>query len=244
MYLIRLDDASEYMDTKKWDEMEQLLDFYNVKPVVGIIPNNQDKNLINAYKRDVEFWSKTRGWQEKGWTIALHGYNHVPITNSGGINPVNLHSEFAGVQLKEQRDKIANGIRIFEKHGINAEVFFAPFHTFDMNTLEALRIESDVRVINDMIARDVYRSGEFYFIPQQSGRVRKLPFRIVTFCYHPNTMTGEDFKRLDRFIERNRDKVGSFEELSLEDRELDIYDKALRWSYFLWRSVITNPRGR
>ncbi len=244
MYLIRLDDASEYMDTKKCDKMEQLLDFYNVKPIVGIIPNNQDENLISAYKRDVGFWSKARRWQQKGWSIALHGYNHVHITDSGGINPVNSSSEFAGVPLEEQRDKIANGIKIFEKHGINAEVFFAPSHTFDMNTLEALKIESNLRVISDTIARDIYRSGEFYFVPQQSGRVQKLPFKVVTFCCHPNTMEDKHFRRLDRFIERNRDKVGSFEELSFKDRELDVCDKALRWSYFRWRSVMAKLRVR
>jgi hypothetical protein len=57
-------------------------------------------------------------------------------------------------------------------------------------------------------------------------------------------MTDEDFERLDHFIGRNRDKVGSFEELSFKDRKLDVYDKALRWSYFLSRSVVTDPRRR
>lgn len=243
MYLIRLDDASEYMDIARWDKMEQLLDLHNIKPIVGIIPNNQDKNLVYKYKRDLEFWKKVKKWQDKGWTIALHGYKHVYLTNSGGINPVNLRSEFAGVSLNEQRDKIANGIKIFKKYNINPEVFFAPFHTFDMNTLEALKVESNIRIISDTIANDIYKSGDFYFIPQQSGHVQKLPFKVVTFCCHPNNMKDKDFKRLEQFIEENGDKFSGFKELSFKDRKLDVYDKALRKSYFLLKSARIKLKG-
>ena len=45
-YLIRLDDASEYMDLDKWSRMEELLDKYNIKPIFGIIPDNQDPKLV------------------------------------------------------------------------------------------------------------------------------------------------------------------------------------------------------
>jgi len=205
MYLIRLDDASEYMDVGKWDKIERLLNKYNIKPIVGIIPNNQDKELVSKYKKDFGFWNKTKVWQSKGWTIALHGYSHVCLTNEGGINPVNLRSEFAAIPLEEQKIKISNGIKIFEEQGLDAKIFFAPSHTFDMNTLEALRTESDIRIISDTIANDIYIMRGFYFIPQQSGHVQSLPFRITTFCYHPNNMSENDFKILDNFIKQKRD---------------------------------------
>ena len=35
-YILRLDDASDYMDVKKWQRMEELLDRYGIKPLVGI----------------------------------------------------------------------------------------------------------------------------------------------------------------------------------------------------------------
>jgi len=204
MYLIRLDDASEYMDVGKWDKIERLLNKYNIKPIVGIIPNNQDKELVSKYKKDFGFWNKTKVWQSKGWTIALHGYSHVCLTNEGGINPVNLRSEFAAIPLEEQKIKISNGIKIFEEQGLDAKIFFAPSHTFDMNTLEALRTESDIRIISDTIANDIYIMRGFYFIPQQSGHVQSLPFRITTFCYHPNNMSENDFKILDNFIKQKK----------------------------------------
>lgn len=41
-YIIRLDDASEIMNVSAWERIEELLDNYNIKPIVGIIPNNKD----------------------------------------------------------------------------------------------------------------------------------------------------------------------------------------------------------
>ena len=38
-YILRLDDASDYMDVKKWQRMEELLDRYGIKPLVGVIPD-------------------------------------------------------------------------------------------------------------------------------------------------------------------------------------------------------------
>ena len=66
MYLIRLDDACPYMDRGKWQLMEDILDKYGVKPLVGIIPSNEDLETI-IESEDNEFWSKIKAWEEKGW---------------------------------------------------------------------------------------------------------------------------------------------------------------------------------
>ena len=67
MYLLRLDDASEYMDTAKWKKIERILDQYKIKPMVGVIPNNEDTSLITRYKQDPLFWNKVYRWIDKGW---------------------------------------------------------------------------------------------------------------------------------------------------------------------------------
>ena len=198
-YIIRLDDAAERMNVKKWLRMEQLLDKYSIKPIVGVIPDCKDPEM-DQYMYDDEFWERVRGWISKGWKIALHGYEHIYCTEDGGINPVNKRSEFAGVPLDEQKKKIKNGLEIFRKHGIVPRIFFAPSHTFDENTIKALKEESDIRIISDTIANDVYYNKGIYFVPQQSGRCRKLPFKVITFCYHPNAMTDIDFRILDTFL--------------------------------------------
>ena len=244
MYLIRLDDASEYMDTEKWDRIESILDYYDIKPIVGIIPNNEDKELVGKYKKNIEFWEKAKMWQSKKWIIALHGYAHVYITNCGGINPINKRSEFAGVSLDKQKQKIRDGIKKFNEKNLDATIFFAPSHTFDMNTLEALRLESEIRIISDTVANEIYKMRDFYFIPQQSGHVQSLPFKITTFCYHPNNMNNLEFETLEKFIKENRDKFANFEDLIFKDRNLNIYDRFLRHLYFFTRATRNKIRGK
>lgn len=64
-YIMRLDDASEYMDVPKWKRMEDLLDAYHIKPLVGIIPDNKDPSLVNVYPRDVNFWETVDRWGKR-----------------------------------------------------------------------------------------------------------------------------------------------------------------------------------
>jgi len=244
MYLIRLDDASEYMDINNWGKIEILLDKYNIKPLVGVIPKNQDESLISVYKKDEKFWQKVKNWERKKWEIALHGYKHVYETKCGGLNPINLRSEFAGVSLERQKDKIREGINIFKKRNINTRVFFAPSHTFDKNTIIALREESNIRIISDTIANDIYKKNDFYYIPQQSGKVRNLNFKVTTFCYHPNEMNKKDFLELENFIKKNKEKFISFKKISLKNRKYSLYDKLLKFLYFSKRAIKNYKKGK
>lgn len=234
-YLLRLDDASDYMDVEKWQRMENLLDKYGIKPLVGIIPDNKDASLIYNYKQDLTFWNKVLSWKNKGWELALHGCYHKYTTKEGGINPVNKRSEFAGVSLDEQRKMIRHGIDILKQYGIVTNVFFAPSHTFDKNTLIALKEESNIRIISDTIANDVYFENDFYFIPEQSGRVRNLPFKLCTFCYHPNTMSDKDFENLEIFLKKYYFKFVAVKEIELKKRLKSLFDKLLRFMYFVKR---------
>jgi predicted deacetylase len=235
MYVIRLDDASDYNNLSNWNRMEKILNSYSIKPIVGVIPNNQDSSMVKVYKKNNDFWKKVKQWQKSGWIIAMHGYDHVYITDDGGINPIQKRSEFAGVSLKKQEDKIKNGIEIFKSNGIIPDVFFAPSHTFDENTLLALKKNSDIRIISDTIANNIYFENDFYFLPQQSGRVRKLPFKFVTFCYHPNTMCDSDFNELENFIKENRNKFNGLDIKNLTKRNKNILDKFLSLLYFARR---------
>ena len=74
--LIRFDDIAENMNWHLMSKCEKLFDELNVKPVMGVIPNNKDKELL-IYPKKENFWSIVKGWQSKGWEIAMHGYNHI-----------------------------------------------------------------------------------------------------------------------------------------------------------------------
>ena len=52
-YVIRLDDACPTMNHANWNRMEYLLDKYSVRPIVGVIPENQDPDF--AWENDKHF---------------------------------------------------------------------------------------------------------------------------------------------------------------------------------------------
>ena len=74
-YIIRLDDACETMNLKKWKKIESILDELKIKPIVAVIPSNKDETLYLDQKIS-NFWELIFSWQKKGWEIALHGYEH------------------------------------------------------------------------------------------------------------------------------------------------------------------------
>lgn len=232
-FIMRLDDACEKMDIIKWNRMEVLLDKYHIKPLVGVIPMCKDK-LMEKYCVDSGFWNKVQTWIKKGWEIALHGYEHVYVTAEGGINPVNHRSEFAGLDLNNQKEKIRKGLKIFNDNSVFPKVFIAPSHTFDELTLRALIEESNIRIISDTVANDVYSYQGITFVPQQTGKLRKLPFSVVTCCYHPNMMKDEEFDELEEFLKNNH---LSFIEFPVKEshRKRNIYDRFLSFLYIVRR---------
>lgn len=236
MYLIRLDDASDHMHIENWSRIERLLDENGVKPLVGVIPMNRDPMLLE-FPEDPNFWSKAQAWQEKGWRIALHGYEHVYSTKCAGINPVHNHSEFAGHSLEVQREKIREGMKILKEKGLHPTAFFAPSHTFDENTMEALRLESDIRTISDTVANDVYCRKGFTFIPQQAGMVRKLPFKLSTICLHPNYTTEAEFQKIEAFLKAYAGQFVNPNEIRLSTRRRSLLDRFYETAYFLKRKL-------
>lgn len=234
-YIIRLDDAAEKMDLIKWQRIEELLDKFDIKPIVGVIPNCKDSEM-DKFQYDDNFWCKVKRWENKGWLIAMHGYEHLYVSNSKGINPIHNRSEFAGLPYNIQEHKIKSGYEIFLSKRIEPKIFFAPSHTFDENTLLALKNNTNIRIVSDTIAFDIYRKNDFIFIPQQSGKVRRLPFKCVTFCYHPNLMSENDFIELEKFISLNR-KYFMYEINLNVKRKYTIFDKLLSKIYFFVRKL-------
>lgn len=239
-YLIRLDDACPTMDAKKWQRMEDILDRYGVRPMVGIIPNNNDpKQKIDA--EDPIFWNKVDNWVKKQWTIALHGYDHCYISEDGlnGLNPLWPRSEFAGVSLEKQMEKIRNGVKIFRSHGIDPMYFFAPSHTYDKNTLKALKEESNIRVISDTVATKPYKDGDFTIIPQLGGHCAEMIISgIWTFCLHPSAMSDENFVATENFLIDHKDEFINFYDLDLNNvTSKGFMSRLLSWVYFTSRKL-------
>lgn len=239
-YLIRLDDASPFMDCRKWQRIEDMLDRFHIRPLVGIIPANIDPDTI-IEPEDPQFWDKARRWKQKGWSIALHGYDHVYVTDDGmkGMNPFWRRSEFVGLPLEAQREKIGKGYSILKEHGVEPRYFYATSHTFDEYTLEALRAETDIRVISDTIALKPYAHKGFVFVPQIFGHCVKMPVRgVFTFCFHPNEMDDGAFARLESFLEKHHQAFMSFDEIDVSKvTKASMADLMVRKCFFAYRKL-------
>jgi predicted deacetylase len=228
MYLLRLDDASEYMDNIKWARVLDILSKYSIMPIIGVIPNNEDPKLVSKYEKNFNFWLDVRKWEKSGITICMHGYNHFYTTKCKGLHPIGEKSEFAGVNLEIQRNKIQKAINIFESHNVKINCFFAPSHTYDHNTLKAIKYESDIKIIIDSYSSRPYSRYGFIFIPQQFGKFRNSLFKLTTFCYHPNTMNERDFIHFDKFLASNKKKFVNFSSLKIDKpKKMSIFDKIL-----------------
>ena len=238
MYLIRLDDAAEYMDIPKWQKAVELINSFGVCPLIGVIPKCEDPDFVGKYEYNALFWDIARSWQEKGCIMALHGFKHTTKPAKGGLNPIHDRSEFVSLSLEEQKQKIRDGYNILIEQKIKPRVFFAPAHTFDKNTLLALKEETPIRIISDTIANNVYKVDDFFFLPCQQGKCRSLPFKFVTISLHPNEMSEDSFLSLEMFLKANgKNCIKSFKDLPLQIRNFSLYDRILKLLYFSVRSI-------
>ena len=206
-FLIRIDDVAQNMNWKMMDKCEILFDKYQIKPLIGVIPNNQDRELMK-FENKQNFWQKVNGWKKKGWEISMHGYMHKYESNTfkkdyfayGGL------SEFFGQPYKVQKDKIESGIKIFKDNGINIKSFFAPNHTYDKNTFIALK-NSGIETVVDGYGLIPYSKYGLRFIPQLFYKLIFLPFGIQSSQIHLNDWKDNDFIDFEKFIEKNKEKI-------------------------------------
>jgi|APSaa5957512535_1039671.scaffolds.fasta_scaffold10401_3 predicted deacetylase len=190
-YLIRFDDISPFMNWEVWNQVELILDKYDIKPIVAIVPDCSDENImIDPY--NCNFWRKVKEWELKGWGIALHGYEHKFVTEDPGIIGINKYSEFAGLSLIEQECKIKKAIEIFKKNDCSIpSIWVAPAHSFDLITVDVLK-GFGIKCISDSFTLFPYNMDSVFWIPQQLWRFKRFPFGFWTVCMHHNTWKVED----------------------------------------------------
>jgi predicted deacetylase len=234
-YLIRLDDACDSMNRRTWDSVERVLDKHGVKPIVAVIPDNQDRSLMFE-ARDPAFWDRVRSWARKGWSVAMHGYTHVMHpTQSKLVLPFYRRSEFAGMSLEAQAEKVRAAWKLFLAQGIEPKIWIAPAHCFDLLTLQAVRRETSIRVISDGIAWDTYFEHDFHWIPQQLWDLAERRSGLWTVCLHPNTMNDAAFGVLDAALGgKYCSRVTCFEDVETSERKKSALGR-LYSMYFWWR---------
>lgn len=235
-YIFRLDDACETMNHARWNRVESILDKWNIVPLVAVVPDNHDPELIIDSPSD-SFWNKVRSWERKNWGIAMHGYQHVfhPVNRDNLIFPYYDKSEFAGLNIKDQSMKIKKSWEIFQKNGVLPTVWVAPAHCFDVLTIEALRNETPIRIISDGVTRKHFYENGFLWIPQQLWKLTPKKTGLWTLCLHPNNMTDVDIDNFESEISKPyfRKKIISIHEISFDHREKSIVDRV--YSSYVWK---------
>ena len=209
--LIRFDDIAPNMNWSMMEKCEVLLNKFNIKPILGVIPNNQDNELLN-YPFKNNFWQIVKNWQSKNWCIAMHGYAHLYDSDTykkdyfgyGG------KSEFFGHSYDRQVLKIKQGLKIFSNNDIEIKTFFAPNHTYDLNTFKALKDCGIFQVI-DGYGLSPHIFNEIKFIPQLFYNLYMLPYGIQSTQIHINDWTENNFQVFKKFIEKYHKKIINLE---------------------------------
>jgi len=211
-YLLRFDDICPTMDWRIWEKIEEHLVRRNVKPLLAVVPDNHDPSL-QVNPPSPEFWDRVRTWQERGWTIALHGFQHRYVSRNAGIVAVRKKSEFAGLPVEEQREKLERGREIFTREGVHARVWIAPGNTFDETTV-ALLPSVGIRVICDGYFRFPFVCARgLTWVPQQLFGFRPAPPGVWTVCYHHNLWSAEQFRKFVASVDAYEQSISSLDQV-------------------------------
>lgn len=190
--LLRFDDICPTMNYEQFGRAMELLRKIDAKPLLGVIPDCHDPDLqIEAPHED--FWLYMQQLQKRGYTLAMHGYQHVFDTDCRGTVSMGRKSEFAGHSLEGQTKKIKLGKEILFEHGINTDIFFAPAHSYDDNTLKALSMNG-FRYISDGMSAKPYKKHGIICLPCRSGGVP----RIKNTGYYTAVLHAHEWVRPDK----------------------------------------------
>lgn len=206
----RLDDITPDMDWDKFYRVKAIFDKYKVKPLIGVVPDNADPGLKRGEYHE-DFWEYIGSLEKNGWLVAQHGYRHVYETKNAGLLGLKQASEFAGLPYEVQYEKIRCGREILQKNGLNATIFMAPGHTYDRNTLKALK-RLGFLCVTDGYANIPYHTKGLLFVPCRSSGPKLLK-GVDTICLHCNELDENAYRELENFLEKHGPQVIPFSEV-------------------------------
>lgn len=209
---VRMDDITPDMDWESFRFFQELFEKTGIRPLLGIVPDCRDPKLQIEEKR-ADFYPYMQALKKQGYCFAMHGYQHLYTTRKGGLFPLNNFSEFAGVPYERQLRMLEEGRRLLSENGIETDMFMAPAHSYDRNTLRALRA-AGFRRITDGFGRAPYEYGGMIFYPISFRLEDSLrqPEGCSTLVIHANTVRESERERYVRMLCDNRDKFISYAE--------------------------------
>jgi peptidoglycan/xylan/chitin deacetylase (PgdA/CDA1 family) len=198
------------MNWSIWHEVEKTLNAQNIKPILAVIPDNRDENL-RVSAPNLHFWERVREWQSRGWTIAMHGWQHRFVTAHSGILKVQPYSEFAGLSFAEQEFKLRSGLAVFNRNGVKSKLWVAPAHSFDVATIWLLLDLGFLYLSDGFFMLPHVDTFGMTWIPQQLWSLKRRPFGVWTACFHVNGWTRDDLRSFEQDAALYRDAISSFD---------------------------------
>lgn len=232
--IIRFDDLCPTMNHLIWKKVEGICNQYGILPIIAVIPDNHDPKFFHEV--DPTFWYYIKELQSKGWTIGLHGLHHTYVSKESGLMKITDLSEYVPKSVSEQNEMIRQGKVIFEENGINIDMFIAPCHSFDKNTLQALK-DNGISVISDgFYSRPVVVDGMTY-IPSQLWERSKIPDSgFYTICCHFEHWDYNDIAYFESLIKKYKENIISFSDIGVIS-PAEISDKWINWMNIKWYMV-------
>ena len=244
-YIFRLDDITPKANWKNIEKIEKIFDKYWIKPIIWIVPNNKDPYL-NRFKENNDFWEEIQKLNKKWWIIAQHWYEHIDITSKSWILWINNRSEFVGISYKEQLDKLKKWKKNLEnKLLIKIKWFMAPDHSFDKNTLKALK-KLDFEYITDWLALFPFTSFWLNCLPQQLWSLRKNIYWfkkwIWTICLHLDELDDIEVfsKKIEKFLSENKNNILSWNQIEKLNYKNNYKKNIINFLFKIYIKILLN----
>ena len=130
--------------------------------------------------------------------------------------------------------ELDEGKKILEKESLWEPIFMAPAHSFDCETLKALK-KNGFEVVLDGFSLSPYEFGNLKYIPQISSKpLPKFIPCISQLCIHINTISPREINKLIFFIEQNHKEF-----ISLKDLQNKSYSKKICERIFISQFIKT-----
>lgn len=206
LIIVRMDDICSTMNWENFMRYKTLFDELGIKPLLGIVPLPTDEKLVCGQVNN--FWEFIDQLRSEGWQISMHGCHHKYTSSGKGLICNRRKSEFAGLPIEKQRELLLKGKNFLLNKGIDTDIFMPPGHSYDKNTLIAMR-DTGFKYLTDGMSLRPYKLAGITCIPADSAY--RLHFLgLLTICIHSNEDNDKKFMELKCFLEKNRKRIISY----------------------------------
>jgi Uncharacterized protein conserved in bacteria (DUF2334) len=203
--ILRFDDLGLGSSLTDWSEWINFIRAKKVKPIVCVVPNNNDKSFGNSGVNDFKIILEEV--RKLDSVFLAHGFSHVLSIKGKPFMPFYKSGELLNLS-KKNYERFAVTLRDFEvAYKIKFSGYAPPAHLFDHSfiTFVDFNRERIAPVINDLYGKNPYQFSRVNFLPLLDDFFW-LKKKIKIISVHPQTdrANGKIWRKLQygfRFIE-------------------------------------------